>query len=154
MLRDRCCRGVVEELHGYIAAAGMHPVVVGHSLGGLLALMLADKYPGDVRKMVIVDTLPFYAVLFNPDATVERRRSRMVDVMRKQMMAVPADQYAAMQGAMAAAAGEGSCGTEAGGGELWVRATGRWWWRRWRRICRRICARRWRRFRRSDADVV
>src|SRR5665213_2925589 len=37
---------IVEELHGYIAAEGMHPVVVGHSLGGLLALMLADKYPG------------------------------------------------------------------------------------------------------------
>jgi len=93
--------GVVEELHGYIAAQGMHPVVIGHSLGGLLALMLADKYPGDVRKMVIVDTLPFYAVLFNPDATVEATKP-YADQMRQQMMAVPADQYAAMQGMIAA----------------------------------------------------
>ncbi len=38
--------GIVEELHGYIAAAGMKPVVVGHSLGGLLALMLADNIRG------------------------------------------------------------------------------------------------------------
>ena len=93
--------GIVEELHGYIVAAGIHPVVVGHSLGGLLALMLADKYPGDARKMVIVDTLPYYAVLFNPDATVETTKP-YAEVMRKQMMAVPADQYAAMQPAIAA----------------------------------------------------
>ena len=93
--------GIVEELHGYIASAGIHPVVVGHSLGGLLALMLADKYPGDVRKMVIVDTLPFYAVLFSADATVETTKP-YAEVMRKQMMAVPADQYAAMQPAIAA----------------------------------------------------
>jgi pimeloyl-ACP methyl ester carboxylesterase len=93
--------GIVDELHGYISAEGIHPVVVGHSLGGLLALMLADKYPGDVRKMVIVDTLPYYAVLFSPQATVETTKP-YAEVMRKQMMAVPADQYAAMQGAIAA----------------------------------------------------
>jgi len=91
---------IVEELHGYIAAEGMHPVVVGHSLGGLLALMLADKYPEDVRKMVIVDTLPFYAVLFNPNATVEATKP-YADQMRTQMAAIPADQYAAMQGMIA-----------------------------------------------------
>jgi pimeloyl-ACP methyl ester carboxylesterase len=63
--------------------------------------MLADKYPGDVRKMVIVDALPFYAVLFSPDATVESTKP-YAEIMRKQMMAVPADQYAAMQSAIAA----------------------------------------------------
>jgi pimeloyl-ACP methyl ester carboxylesterase len=93
--------GIVAELHGYIAAEGMHPVVVGHSLGGLLTMMLADKYPADVRKMVIVDTLPFYAVLFNPDATVETTKP-YADQMRQQMPAIPADQYAAMQGMIAA----------------------------------------------------
>src|SRR5471032_3125638 len=43
--------GVVEDLHAYIETQLMHPAVVGHSLGGLLALMLADKYPVDVCKM-------------------------------------------------------------------------------------------------------
>jgi pimeloyl-ACP methyl ester carboxylesterase len=94
--------GIVEELHGYIAGAGMKPVVVGHSLGGLLALMLAEKYPGDVRKMVIVDTLPYYAVLFNPAATVETVKP-MAEGMKAQIVATPADQYAAMQGRMMAA---------------------------------------------------
>jgi pimeloyl-ACP methyl ester carboxylesterase len=91
---------IVNELHGYIAAAGIHPVVVGHSLGGLLALMLADKYPGDVRKMVIVDTLPFYAVLFNPAATVEATKP-YAEQMKQQLSAIPADQYAGMQAMIA-----------------------------------------------------
>ena len=92
---------IVEELHGYIAAAGMRPVVMGHSLGGLFALMLADKYPADVRKMVIVDSLPYYAVVFNPAATVEIMKPT-ADVIKQQMLAMPADQYAAMQPMMAA----------------------------------------------------
>jgi pimeloyl-ACP methyl ester carboxylesterase len=86
---------IVDELHAYIAAAGIHPVVVGHSLGGLLALMLADKYPGDVRKMVIVDTLPYYAVLFNPDATVETMKT-VADMIRQQMIDMPKGQYDGM----------------------------------------------------------
>jgi pimeloyl-ACP methyl ester carboxylesterase len=93
--------GIVGELHLYILAAGMKPVVVGHSLGGLLALMLAEKYPGDARKLVIVDTLPYYAVLFNPAATVETTKP-YVEQMKQQMAAIPADQYAAMQAMVAA----------------------------------------------------
>lgn len=92
----RVLPGIVEELHGYIAAQGMHPVVVGHSMGGLLALLLADKYPGDVRKMVIVDTLPYYAVLFNPAATVDAVKP-MAEGMKTQILATPADQFALMQ---------------------------------------------------------
>jgi pimeloyl-ACP methyl ester carboxylesterase len=87
--------GIVDELHGYIESAGMHPVVVGHSLGGLLAMMLADKYPADVRKMVIVDTLPYYAVLFNPAATVETAKP-MAEQIRSQMIAMPEAQYDGM----------------------------------------------------------
>jgi pimeloyl-ACP methyl ester carboxylesterase len=88
--------GIVEELHGYISVNKMHPVVVGHSLGGLLTLMLADKYPGDVRKMLIVDTLPYYAVLFNPAATVDTMKPQ-AEVLKQQVIATPADQFAMMQ---------------------------------------------------------
>ena len=87
--------GIMEELHGYIVAEKMHPVVIGHSLGGLLTLMLADKYPGDVKKMVIVDTLPFYGMVFNPDATVDMVKPQ-ADAMKGQMLAMPDDQFAAM----------------------------------------------------------
>jgi len=87
--------GVVEDLHAYITAQAIHPVVVGHSMGGLLALMLADKYPGDVRKMVIVDTLPFYGMVFDPNATVESI-SPQGKAIHDQLIAMPQDQYAAM----------------------------------------------------------
>ena len=88
--------GIVEELHAYIAANKMHPVVVGHSMGGLLTLMLADKYPADLTRMVIVDTLPYYAVLFNPAATVETMKPQ-AEVLKEQVIAAPADQFALMQ---------------------------------------------------------
>ena len=62
--------GVVEELHQYIVAGKLHPVVIGHSLGGLITLMLAAAHPEDVKKIVIVDSLPFYGLVFDPNATV------------------------------------------------------------------------------------
>jgi pimeloyl-ACP methyl ester carboxylesterase len=84
--------GVVEDLHVYIEAQPMHPAVIGHSMGGLLALMLADKYPADVRKMIIVDSLPFYGLVFDPNATVESVASQGKAV-RDQMIALPQDQF-------------------------------------------------------------
>ena len=87
---------IVDELHAYISANKMQPVVIGHSLGGLITLMLAKKDPADVRKMIIVDTLPYYAVMFKPDATVETMKPQ-ADVLRAQMIAAPADQFALMQ---------------------------------------------------------
>ncbi len=109
---DGMLPGIVEELHSYIVAAKMKPVVIGHSLGGLLAMMLADKYPGDVKKMLIVDTLPYYAVLFNPAATVDSAKP-MADGIKAQMVAMPADQYAAMQGPMMAAMAKSAEGQKA-----------------------------------------
>ena len=92
---------LVEEFHGYIAATGMRPVVMGHSLGGLLALILAAKYPGDVSKLVIVDALPFYGLLYSPDATVEAVKP-YAETARTQMAGMSAEQWAAMQPMMAA----------------------------------------------------
>jgi len=92
---------IVEELHSYIVANKLHPVVMGHSLGGLLTLMLADKYPADVRKAIIVDTLPYYAVLYSPDATVDTVKPQ-AEAIKQQMLAMPAEQYAVVAPMMAA----------------------------------------------------
>ena len=92
---------LVAELDQYVATRHMQPVVVGHSLGGLLALMLAEGHPSDVRKLVIVDTLPFYATLFSPDATAEGARP-IAAQMKQQLVSMSAEQYAAMQPMMAA----------------------------------------------------
>ncbi len=88
--------GVMEELHEYIGANHLHPVVIGHSLGGLLTLMLADKYPDDVRKMIIVDALPSLAALYNPASTPESAKATAAAI-RTQMLKVSDEQYEAMQ---------------------------------------------------------
>ena len=62
---------VLGELHQYIAANHLHPAVIGHSLGGLFGLMLAKEHPEDIQKLLIVDSLPFYALVFSPQATVD-----------------------------------------------------------------------------------
>ena len=53
-VRDDLARYIEREQLG-------QPVIVGHSLGGTLALDLAARYPGRVGPVVIVDSLPFLA---------------------------------------------------------------------------------------------
>jgi pimeloyl-ACP methyl ester carboxylesterase len=40
------------------------PKVIGHSLGGLMGMMLALQHPEDIGKLMIVDSLPFFSALF------------------------------------------------------------------------------------------
>ena len=54
----------VNAIDAYIKANKLKaPMVIGHSLGGLMGLMLAVQHPEDVSKLMIVDELPFFAVL-------------------------------------------------------------------------------------------
>ena len=63
--------GVVADLHAYLAANRLgHAAVIGHSLGGLVALMLARAHPADAGRLLIVDSLPFVGDMFVPNATV------------------------------------------------------------------------------------
>ena len=91
--------GIVAELHQYIVANNLHPVVVGHSMGGLLTLMLADKYPGDVRKIVMVDALPSLAALYMPTATPDSIRP-MAEAMKQQLLTQSPDAMAAQSKAV------------------------------------------------------
>jgi pimeloyl-ACP methyl ester carboxylesterase len=64
--------GIVGDLHTYIGKNKLQgAAVVGHSMGGLVGLMLAKAQPGDVGKLMIVDSLPWYGMLFGPGATVD-----------------------------------------------------------------------------------
>lgn len=61
-----------DELLHYLQAQHLSKVaVIGHSLGGVLAMQLALKAPDAVGPLVIVDSLPFYAVVMNPQATAQ-----------------------------------------------------------------------------------
>jgi pimeloyl-ACP methyl ester carboxylesterase len=63
---------MVEALDGYVKSAHLKsPAVIGHSMGGLMGLMLARQHPEDVGRLMVVDSLPFYPVVFSPTATVE-----------------------------------------------------------------------------------
>lgn len=86
----------------YIDAAGLQqPAVIGHSLGGALALMMAIEAPAKVGKLVVVDSLPFFPAAANPAATVEGMRA-MAEGMRSGMKAQPDEAF--FQQAKAAAA--------------------------------------------------
>ena len=43
----------------------------GHSMGGFLGLMLAADHPDRIAKVIVVDSLPFFPLIFDPAATVE-----------------------------------------------------------------------------------
>src|ERR1700675_952234 len=74
---------VRRDLATYIQKKKMNkPVIVGHSLGGFMALWLAEKEPDLVGPLVIVDSLPFLAAVMQPGATVESVKP-MAENMRK-----------------------------------------------------------------------
>ncbi len=72
------------------------PVVVGHSLGGFVALRLAIAHPADVGKLVIVDTLPALGAVRMDSATPQQLHD-LAPQMRAQLMAQDAAAYAAGQ---------------------------------------------------------
>ncbi|MFN3557852.1 MAG: alpha/beta fold hydrolase [Brevundimonas sp.] len=66
---------VIDALARYIREQGLTaPAVVGHSMGGMSALMLAQQQPSLVGKVMTVDSLPFFSALFGPQVTVESAR--------------------------------------------------------------------------------
>ncbi len=61
---------VEKELAAYIDDQHLeHPTIVGHSLGGFLALKLAIDYPTKLGQLVIVDSLPALGAAQMPDLT-------------------------------------------------------------------------------------
>src|SRR3954463_482521 len=55
----------VDAIDAYIKTNKLKaPRVIGHSLGGMMGLMLALRHPEDTGKLMIVDSLPFFSVLF------------------------------------------------------------------------------------------
>lgn len=94
---------VEQELVRYIRDKRLdHPVVVGHSLGGFLALQLAADYPGLTGKLVIVDSLPALGALQMPDLTPDQLKSAAGRLRDSMLQGDPATQEAGRQRMVAA----------------------------------------------------
>jgi pimeloyl-ACP methyl ester carboxylesterase len=67
---------VAEEIARYISEAGLRkPAIVGHSLGGAWAMMVAARHPELVSRAMVVDMMPFLGAMFGgPTATTESVR--------------------------------------------------------------------------------
>lgn len=59
---------VVDELARYAATLNK-PAVIGHSMGGLSGLLLAQQRPEAVSRVMSVDSLPFFSAMFGPQVT-------------------------------------------------------------------------------------
>lgn len=83
-------KGVLADITVFIDERGLQkPALIGHSLGGTLALQAGIETPDLFGKLMIVDALPFVALLFDPQATVESVASQAASI-RDQMASAPA----------------------------------------------------------------
>jgi pimeloyl-ACP methyl ester carboxylesterase len=67
---------VAQEIARYIREAGLsRPAVVGHSLGGTWAMLVAGRHPELVSRVMVVDMMPALGPIFGgPNATAETLR--------------------------------------------------------------------------------
>jgi pimeloyl-ACP methyl ester carboxylesterase len=86
---------VEAELTRYIESHRMvKPVIIGHSLGGTLAMMLAADRPELVGPLVIVDSLPFLGMVLSA-ATAEEAKPT-IERIRTAMAAQTQDEHEAV----------------------------------------------------------
>lgn len=85
-----------EAIAAYIASGGHDNVaIVGHSLGGQVALQVAARAPDAVSAVLVVDSVPFYARLFNPAVTPEQAAASG-EMFAAQMRSLPNEQFLSM----------------------------------------------------------
>ncbi|MBK1876917.1 alpha/beta fold hydrolase [Pelagicoccus mobilis] len=76
---------VKSDLAAYIREQNLNSaIIVGHSLGGFLALSLASEQPNLASHLLIVDSLPFLPAAMNPHATVDSMKPQ-ADAQRRMM---------------------------------------------------------------------
>ena len=71
------------------------PIVIGHSMGGGLALAVAADYPDLISKIVVVDALPSFSALMNP--SFKSNQNNDCSPIVNQMTAMTDSQFYDMQ---------------------------------------------------------
>jgi pimeloyl-ACP methyl ester carboxylesterase len=68
-----------------------HPIIVGHSLGGVMSLWLAETDPA-IGGVVDVDGMPFLAAAMDPSAAADKAM-QIAASMRQQLLSASHDQF-------------------------------------------------------------
>lgn len=64
------------------------PILIGHSIGGTLTLGVASQYPDAVKGAVVIDGLPYFATVFDVNATPDSM-ARRAEQSRDEIMNAP-----------------------------------------------------------------
>ena len=85
---------VAEEIARYIIENHLdHPVVVGHSMGGTIGMMLAARHPDLVGRLMVVDMVPFMGAMFGPPGTTAESVAATADMVGAGMASASPEQY-------------------------------------------------------------
>lgn len=85
---------VAEDLARYIAEQSLNkPTVIGHSMGGTIAMMLAARHPDSVGRLMVVDMLPFMGVMFGPPGTTAESVAPVADQIYAAQTTGPIEVY-------------------------------------------------------------
>lgn len=77
---------IAEELSRYIAEQQLDDVsIIGHSMGGTIAMMLAARHPDQVDRLMVVDMITFMGAMFGPPGTTPDSVRPVADQIRDGM---------------------------------------------------------------------
>lgn len=94
--RDNLIRGSAQDIARHVESQGLErPVLVGHSLGGAVAMLSAMGHPQRYGGVMVVDSVPFLARLFDPQATPESAAD-MAARLKRQILSSPASDHSAV----------------------------------------------------------
>jgi pimeloyl-[acyl-carrier protein] methyl ester esterase len=89
---------MADELARYVREQGLvRPAVIGHSMGGMTGVLLAQQHPELLGRVMSVDSLPFFSALFGPQVTAETARP-FADQAAAGILAADAASFRAQQG--------------------------------------------------------
>ncbi|HAV50148.1 MAG TPA: alpha/beta hydrolase, partial [Brevundimonas sp.] len=87
---------VAEDIARYIREQGLEDaVVVGHSMGGTIAMMLASRHPDLVDRLVVIDMIPFMGNIFGGAAATPASVTPIADQIGAGMAASTPEQWRA-----------------------------------------------------------